>query len=584
MADDDLLTRNISTGDSAPDAGIRVLEVFNATANDLPGFALLRITGEDADGALTVGVPNADSQTGLLVNFPSVLPAGGYGQAHQDFPASVLFESGEGTPVVGQEWGAKAGDCKLHPGKKGYLIKAVGTTEYATVMPTTGGGTTGDGPPCTGGVITVITNICPIFQTINFGGSVGSHQIQVGTSVEYSTIDTCTGAVTATFCVNNPAGCCPEDGSGSGTFGCNEFPISACAEAVKRCLCLTISGATTTAKGFDISCINGSWPLVWNATYGSWVYTLPLCDGFGASVVSIIFGCLDGFWYVSLFWKSGICAGYVSGNNVPGSQTTSPNTWTWVNTTGTGCVTFGSEDTFTIPSMVLVEDPTDDCGGSDSGSGGGGGCAITSEALGANSVTNSATLSLTGLVLSAGSMLVVNVSKRDANGTDPSVVFAGSNLTVAVSDSIAVSGHTTYGGIFYLIIGSDTAGDITVNTGSGSTTDLVLSAVQLTGLTHFLVDATHFADLAAGSTTPSAGPVTTDTACAYIEAAVVTDGSNADSVGTWGGGFTNGGQDEATIHMILSEGYLITTTAGTYTASKTGITSRPWIALEAAFI
>lgn len=139
----------ISAADATnPDAGVRWIRVLSNSANDLPAGCLLHVNGQDVDGNLTVAEPTADNQVGLLVNGTVPLLAGAYGQAHQVFPAAVLFELGEGTPAAGDEWGVQSGDVKLHKVKTGYTFAnaPAAATEYGTVQPTTlvksGGGAT----------------------------------------------------------------------------------------------------------------------------------------------------------------------------------------------------------------------------------------------------------------------------------------------------------------------------------------------------------------------------------------------------------------------------------------------------------
>ncbi len=589
MADDDLLTRNLNTGDSAPDAGIRVMEVFNSSANDLPGFCLLRITGEDSDGVITVDVPNANSQVGLLVNFPCVLPAGGYGQAHQDFPASVLFEAGEGTPAVGQEWGTIAGDCKLHPGKTGYKIKSVGTTDYATVAPAVGGAE-GDVPPCRGAQVTVVTNVCPIFQTINFGGSVGTHQIQVGTSVEYGLLDTCSGLIVTRWCVDNPSGCCSEDNSGSGVGDC--IFVGGCSPMPAQ-LCMTVSAPGCCLDGMTFALThNGITAGQPYSTFDNWAspfVSIPGC-------IDPFFGVVDSFqgwlafdgsaWIIGVAYKSLFVTTFY------------PMTWRECDLTGAPVFTLANCSPFTLTvsgsvpagaanvcsgirmTLNVSSDMSACAGDSGSGDSGSGGCAPISTALGANSVQSSEILTLTNVSVTAGTLLLVNVGMRGTTAVPPAVTFAGITMTEAVGDIETFSGVKVGAYIYYLLVGSDTTGDIVADTGSAGTVDLVLSAVQVSGLINNGPDQANAGT--GSSTTPSAGAITTTADCGYIQAAVLTNGPNTDAVGTWGGGFTAGGQDEATTRCILSEGYQIIT-SGTYTASKSGITSRAWIAVECSF-
>jgi hypothetical protein len=82
--------------------------------------------------------------------------------------------------------------------------------------------------------VTLVTNVCPP----------GSGE--TGTTVEYTTFDTCTWAAVDSWCVIDPTGCC-EEGSGSGDVSC------ACDPGVTFCF---------TLAGVDAS-VNGDYVLEW---------------------------------------------------------------------------------------------------------------------------------------------------------------------------------------------------------------------------------------------------------------------------------------------------------------------------------
>lgn len=124
------------SADQRPYDGVRWIQVFNADAQDIPAGGLVAIIDHDADGIALVTAPTADSQVGLLINSPVVIAQGEYGQAHNDWPSSVLFEAGDGTPAAGDEWGVIAGGCKLRLGKTGYVFTGVGVDQYGVVQPT----------------------------------------------------------------------------------------------------------------------------------------------------------------------------------------------------------------------------------------------------------------------------------------------------------------------------------------------------------------------------------------------------------------------------------------------------------------
>ena len=91
------------------------------------------------------------------------------------------------------------------------------------------------------------------------------------------------------------------------------------------------------------------------------------------------------------------------------------------------------------------------------------------------------------------------------------------------------------------------------------------------------------------STSPSSGAANTVQADQLLIGVVGTEGPSGDTEGTWSNSFTAGpragttGGTDATTNITVSLGYRIVTTAGSYTAAKTGITSRDWAASIATF-
>jgi hypothetical protein len=89
-------------------------------------------------------------------------------------------------------------------------------------------------------------------------------------------------------------------------------------------------------------------------------------------------------------------------------------------------------------------------------------------------------------------------------------------------------------------------------------------------------------------TTPSSGAATTIAADQLLIGAVGTEGPSGDTAGTWQNSFTEGPRDGTTggtadTNITVSMGYRIVSTAGSYTAAKSGITSRDWAAGIATF-
>jgi len=125
---------------SSPDlARIRWIPFANGAGEEIPGFALLRVTSTDSDGLITVGKPNEDSAQLLLVNGPTPVASGGRGDCTFDFPIHMLYDTGDGTPAVGEEWGSANGSWKLNSGKGGFLILG-GATSGRVLAARAGGG------------------------------------------------------------------------------------------------------------------------------------------------------------------------------------------------------------------------------------------------------------------------------------------------------------------------------------------------------------------------------------------------------------------------------------------------------------
>ncbi len=102
--------------------GIRWMNVKNVGGTTIPAYGLMRVTGREATGEYQVQQPNTDSQAGCLVAGPWDIPASEYGQALDDFPFPVLYDTADGTPAAGEAWGPGNGSYKLRKGKTGYLI------------------------------------------------------------------------------------------------------------------------------------------------------------------------------------------------------------------------------------------------------------------------------------------------------------------------------------------------------------------------------------------------------------------------------------------------------------------------------
>lgn len=111
---------------------IRWMPCQNTTANDIPGFAVMRVTGvvdpstTDNEYVLTVDQPNGTDAL-YCVNGPQVIKAQaadvpGQGICSIDFPNFALYDSSTGTPAMFDEWGPKSGSWKLNKGYTGFRV------------------------------------------------------------------------------------------------------------------------------------------------------------------------------------------------------------------------------------------------------------------------------------------------------------------------------------------------------------------------------------------------------------------------------------------------------------------------------
>lgn len=193
----------------------------------------------------------------------------------------------------------------------------------------------------------------------------------------------------------------------------------------------------------------------------------------------------------------------------------------------------------------------------------------------------------TSMAVSTGNDIIV------ALGTDPN-----SNMTVTVTDSagntyqeealeVNVGNIRTYLFAAYDVNAMPIGSEITISMSVGVTAHAAVAA-----LFDGLADVDTLDQMASEndtSTSPSSGVTSATTQADELLIGVVgTEGSADDSAGTWGDSFlagpragTTGGADDENI--TISMGYRIVDATGSYTASKSGITSRDWAAIIGTF-
>jgi hypothetical protein len=110
--------------------------IRNDSGEVIEGNSLVRVTGVDTDGNFIVGKPNRDGQTDLYISGPNSVPNGSYGQAHNEFPAIVKYDTANETnaaPADGEIWGAKSGSWKLTRKMPGFRIMGDGIQEKCII-------------------------------------------------------------------------------------------------------------------------------------------------------------------------------------------------------------------------------------------------------------------------------------------------------------------------------------------------------------------------------------------------------------------------------------------------------------------
>ncbi len=213
--------------------------------------------------------------------------------------------------------------------------------------------------------------------------------------------------------------------------------------------------------------------------------------------------------------------------------------------------------------------------------------------IGAATIKNSSTADLvvtTTAAVAAGDDIVI------AYATDPS-----QDLNITVTDSagnkyqqagmgISMGNLRTYVFAAYNVSALSSGSSITINQVVYSTTAVAARAATVSvfrGLAPAgALEQTSNDD--GSGVSPSSGTATTVAADQLLIGAIGTDGPSEDAAGTWASGWTAGPRagttgGTATDNVTVSMGWQIVSSAGSYSAAKTGITSRNWAAVIATF-
>lgn len=110
----------------APGKQQRGIEFSNASGQTVPSFGVLQITGSSVVGVgreiLTATRPDGTAGAVYAVNGSVPVTAGQKGRCTLDFPTKAAYDTGDGTPAIGQFWGPKSGQFTLAQGRPYFLI------------------------------------------------------------------------------------------------------------------------------------------------------------------------------------------------------------------------------------------------------------------------------------------------------------------------------------------------------------------------------------------------------------------------------------------------------------------------------
>lgn len=98
----------------------RYVPAENDSGETIPAHALVRVTGWDS-GLFIAAKPNTDGQA-VWAAGPLPTDDGETVPLTNDWPAWALYDSGDGTPAVGETWGAGASSWKLRKNEAGFVV------------------------------------------------------------------------------------------------------------------------------------------------------------------------------------------------------------------------------------------------------------------------------------------------------------------------------------------------------------------------------------------------------------------------------------------------------------------------------
>lgn len=105
----------------------------NDSGEEIPAFACMRCTGlaliDDGSVVLKMAKPNTyGAQFGHYFNGPIKIASGLYGLCTRSPAAAAVYDSVDGTPAFGEQWGPRSGTWKLKKNTGGFEVLGVTNT------------------------------------------------------------------------------------------------------------------------------------------------------------------------------------------------------------------------------------------------------------------------------------------------------------------------------------------------------------------------------------------------------------------------------------------------------------------------
>lgn len=111
----------------------------NGTSEAIPSHGLARVTGV-TNGVLQLAKPNADGDRYVVVVSDILVPPDKSGEVTYDPCVIAAYDPADGTPAVGEQWGAASGSWRLRKNKAGFRVVGGAGNGLVNVVRESGGG------------------------------------------------------------------------------------------------------------------------------------------------------------------------------------------------------------------------------------------------------------------------------------------------------------------------------------------------------------------------------------------------------------------------------------------------------------